>query len=163
MKKLIITLCCVTSVQYCTYAQNILSLQTASIGGATAILPNYDNIFKLLRATRDDFLATMKNFHYVQSKPDDPNTYMASNTDQVYNVDKEEKNLDIFFSDNGGYAKSVKDDFLARYPNARHKTMNDGIEAYYFDTDEGGSKGHYCMFFDLPADGGGGVTLLSID
>lgn len=163
MKIFLLTLCGVICVQYCTYAQNILSLQTASIGGATAILPNYDNLFKLLRATRDDFLATMKNFHYMQSKPDDPNTYMASNTDQVYNVDKEDKNLDIFFSDKGSYAKSVKDNFLARYPNARHKTLDGGIEAYYFDRDEGGGKGHYCMFFDLPADGGGGVTLLDIN
>ena len=116
-----------------------------------------------MRATRGDFLVTMKNLRYVQSKPEDPNIFQASNAYQVYNVDKEEKQLDIFFSDNESYVKTVKDDFLARHPNARHKSMGSGIEAYYFDLDNGSNAGHYCIFFDLPVDGGGGVTLLQLN
>jgi hypothetical protein len=40
--------------------------------------------------------------------------------------------------------------------------MDNGIEAYYFDANEGGGDLHYCMLFDLPPDGGGGVTLIQL-
>jgi hypothetical protein len=160
MKKIIPVLCCLIFIQHYARAQNILPLETATINGSTVITPVLPNLVKLLKATKSDFIATVKGLSYTLSKPDDPNTYQASNAEQVYNVDKEDQNIDIFFSDNGTYAKKVKDDFLAAYPNASHKAMNDGIQAYYFDMNDGGDTVHYCIFFDLPADGGGGVTLL---
>jgi hypothetical protein len=160
MKKIIPILCCLICIQYYTCAQNILALETATINGSTVITPVLPNLVKLLKASKSDFVATVKGLSYSLSKPDDPNTYQASNPEQVYNVDKEDQNIDIFFSDNGSYTKKVKDDFLAAYPNARYKAMDGGIQAYYFDMNDGGDTVHYCIFFDLPADGGGGVTLL---
>ena len=156
-------LCCFAGIQYNASAQNILSLQTATIEGATVITPTYTNLFKLLRAPKADFVATVASLHYTQSKPDDSNTFKANSAEQVYNVYKEEKEIDIFFSDNSGYAKTMKDDLLSRYPDAKHKTMDGGIEAYYFDLHDSSGDLHYVMFFDLPADGGGGVTLLERD
>ena len=163
MKKAFIILFCTIGVYNSASAQSVLSLQTTSIKDATVITPVLSNMFKLLKASKEDFVATVKGLNYTQSKPDDPNTYQASGTEQVYNVDKEDKDIDIFFSDNGSYAKKVKDDFLSEYPDARHRSMDGGIEAYYFDKTEGGETVHYCIFFDLPADGGGGVTLLYLD
>ena len=163
MKKLIAIFFCTTTIFCSASAQNIVSVQTASIGDATVITPLLSNLFKLLKASKEDFVATVKSLNYTQSKPDDPNTYQASGTEQVYNIDKEETDLDIFFSDNGSYARKVKDDFLAEYSDARHRSMDGGIEAYYFDKTDGGETVHYCIFFDLPADGGGGVTLLHLD
>jgi hypothetical protein len=162
MKKIIPTLCCLVCIQYYTRAQNILPLKTAAINGTTVIIPVMPNLLKLLNASKEDFIATVKGLGYTLSKPDDPNTYQANSLDQVYNVDKEDTDIDIFFSDNGSYAKTVKDDFLAEYPAARHRAMGDGIQAYYFDMGDGGETGHYCIFFDLPAGGGGGVTLLKL-
>jgi hypothetical protein len=162
MKKVTIILFCTIGVYCSTSAQSVLSLQTSSIDQATVITPVLSNMFKLLKASKEDFVATAKGLSYTQSKPDDPNTYQASGTEQVYNVDKEDTNVDIFFSDNGSYAKKVKDDFLADYPSARHRSMDGGIEAYYFDMTEVGETVHYCIFFDLPADGGG-VTLLYVN
>jgi hypothetical protein len=164
MRNFIATLCCIIFIQNNNYAQSILSLETATINSTTVVLPTYDNLFKLLKASKSDFLATMSGLHYKQSKPDDPNTFEASNTEQVYNIDKEDGNADIFFSDNESYPKKVMNDFLTRYPNARHKSMSGGIEAYYFDVKGiGGTINHYCMFFDLPKDGGGGITLLVLN
>ena len=163
MKNLILLLCLFVGIRLNTSAQDILSLETATIDQATVITPVLPNLFKLLKASKSDFIATVKSLNYTLSKPDDPNTYLASGSQQVYNIDKEEKDIDIFFSDNASYPKKVKDDFLAEYPNARHKSMDSGIEAYYFNVIEGGEIVHYCIFFDLPADGGGGVTLLALD
>ncbi len=163
MKKVIAILLCTLGVCYSTSAQSILSLQTAAIDQATVITPVLSNMFKLLNASKEDFVATVKSFSYTQSKPDDPDTYQASGTAQVYNIDKEDTNIDIFFSDNESYTKKVKEDFLADYPNARHRSMDGGIEAYYFDITAIGETVHYCIFFDLPKDGGGGVTLLHLD
>jgi hypothetical protein len=163
MKNLIIIACCLIGNQLSLSAQNILSLQTTSIGQATVITPVLPNLLKLLKASKGDFVVTVKSLSYTLSKPDDPNTYQANSPEQIYNIDKEDKTIDIFFSDNEGYAKKVKDDFLADYPGARHKSMDSGIEAYYFDMTEGGETVQYCIFFDLPDDGGGGVTLLAID
>jgi len=160
MKKIILVLCCLICVHYYSAAQNILPLETATINGSTVITPVLPNLVKLLKVSKSDFVATVKGLSYTLSKPDDPNTYQANNAEQVYNVDKEDQNVDIFFSDNSGYTKKVKDDFLAAYPNARHKAMDGGIQAYYFDMNDGRDTIHYCIFFDLPADGGGGVTLL---
>lgn len=162
MKKIIPVLCCLISIQYYTYAQNIVPLETATINGSTVITPVLPNLLKLLKASKRDFVATVKALSYTLSKPDDPNTYQAVNAEQVYNVDKEENIIDIFFSDNGGYAKKVKDDFLSAYPRARHKAMDGNIQAYYFDMNDVGDNVQYCLFFDLPADGGGGVTLLKL-
>lgn len=154
----------ITGIQLSTSAQNILSLQTANINGSTVITPVLPNLFKLLNASGIDFAATVKGLNYTQSKADDPNLYQAQNSLQVYHVDKEAKMIDIFFSDNAGYIKKVEDDFLAEYPDARHVSLNDGIEGYdftvvgdYYETS------HYRICFDLPADGGGGVTLLDRD
>jgi hypothetical protein len=163
MKKLSVILFCTIGIFFSAFAQSALSVQTATIGNATVITPVLGNLRKLLMASKDDFVATVKSLNYTQSKPDDPNTYQASGTEQVYNIDKENTDIDVFFSDNGSYAKKVKDDFLAEYPDARHRSMDGGIEAYYFDMTESGETSHYCIFFDLPADGGGGVTLLHLD
>ncbi|MFI5162553.1 MAG: hypothetical protein ACHQHN_14835 [Sphingobacteriales bacterium] len=162
MKKTLTILCLFLCLHSNTWAQNILSLQTITITDATVILPNLTNLRELLKASNEDFLATMTSLHYKQSKADDAYTFQASGLSQVYNVDKEDKMIDIYFSDNGGYAKSVKDAFLEKYPNARHKSMDDGIEAYYFDMNDGSGTLHYCILFDSPADGGGGVTLLAL-
>jgi hypothetical protein len=163
MKKLIIILCCLFGARFNASAQDILSLQTASITGSTVITPVLPNLFKLLKASNSDFVATVKSLSYTQSKPDDPNTYQANSPEQIYNVDKGDNMIDIFFSDNGGYAKKVKDDFLADYPEALHKSLDNGLEAYYFNTTEAGITVHYCIFFDLPDGGGGGVTLLTVN
>jgi hypothetical protein len=163
MKNLIILAYCLIAVRFSSSAQNILTLQKTSIGQATVITPVLPNLLKLLKASKSDFLATVKSLNYTQSKPEDPNTYQANSPEQVYNVDKEDNTIDIFFSDNEGYAKKVKDDFLAGHPDARHRSMDGGIEAYYFDITKGGVAVHYCIFFDLPAGGGGGVTLLVVN
>jgi|GEM_PF-6254477 len=163
MKKTFAILCSAIGIYFSAPAQNILSLKKASINDVKVITPVLSNLFTLIKASKEDFVATVTSLNYAQSKPDDPNTYRASGTDQVYNVDKEDKDVDIFFSDNGDYAKKAKDVFLAAHPGARHRSMDGGIEAYYFDMTEGGSPVHYCIFFDLPADGGGGVTLLALD
>jgi hypothetical protein len=161
MKKLLIIICGLIFFHHTASAQNTLSFyQTTTINNVTVILPTYSNLFKLLNAPPSSFLAIMAKYHYTQSKPNDPNTFQANSPDQVYNVDKEPKQVDIFFSDSSSYPSDTKADFLQRYPNARHKSLNDGIEAYYFDLI---GKGNYCILFDLPPGGGGGVTLLDVD
>lgn len=163
MRKLIALVFFTAGICFGASAQSALSLETTTITDVTVITPVLSNLFTLLKASKEDFVATVKHLNYEQSKPDDPGTYKASGTEQVYNVDKEDTNVDIFFSDNAQYVKKVKDDFLASHPSARHRSMNDGIEAYYFDMTENGGIVHYCVFFDLPDDGGGGVTLLYVD
>ncbi|WP_295669672.1 hypothetical protein [uncultured Mucilaginibacter sp.] len=161
MRNLLAILCCLIGIQYNSSAQSTLALQTASINGVTVITPTYSNLFKLLSASTEDFIASVTDLHYTQSKPGEPNTYQATSPGQVYNVDKETKEIDIFFTDNASFARAAKDDLLLRYPDAKHKSMDKGIEAYYFDLHDG--SGGYWMLFDLPADGGGGVTLLQLD
>ncbi|MEO6850048.1 MAG: hypothetical protein ABI166_05440 [Mucilaginibacter sp.] len=159
MKKLLAVFCCVISIQFAS-AQ---SIQTAAVNDVDkAILPTYDNLIKILRMPGSTFLTTMANFNYIRHTPNE-NEYRAQNSDEIYSVTKDDKQVDIFFSADTKYPQATKDDFTARFPGARHRLMDNGVEAYYFDLQDGSETLHYCILFDITKEGGGGVTLLEVD
>ena len=161
MRKIFFLLCCVICAQSRASAQKIIPLETASINGVAIITPVFDNLFKLLAASRADFLATVKSLNYTQRTATDTNIYHANINGHNYDFTKTDKDVDIFFEQGADYFTKLRDDFFIQYANATYKVMDNGTKIYFFSvTNELSEITRYCIVFDLPADGSAGVTLV---
>ena len=164
MKKLLFFVCLLPCVKTVS-AQAIIKLETDSSANIRKlIIPTYDNLFKLMKASAKDYDATLLSLDYVRKDEGDAYAYYAKSEDKslIFSVIKQDKEVDIAFNVHTDYPQLMKDALLKKFTDAVHKRIK-GMDAYFFDqSDNGGAAVSYCMLFDISKKGGG-VTLLEVD
>ena len=164
MKKLIVALCCFFVLKAAT-AQQIIKLDIDSTTLTNKlVIPNLDNLEKLLNASRKDFAATMISLGYELSK-EDTDIYVPKTLDDspVFGVMKGDQVVSVVFYQAGNYPQQMKDAFVSQYQNLEHARLK-GTDDYTFqDKDGNGKVKFFSMIFDTRKKGGGFVMLLTGD
>jgi hypothetical protein len=164
MRKLLFFVCLLSCFKTAS-AQEIIKLQTDSSANIRKlIIPTYDNLFKLLKASSKDYDATLLSLGYVRKDEGDSYAYYARSEDKnlIFSVIKQDKEVDIAFNVHIDYPLSMKEAFLKKFTDPVHKRIK-GMDAYFFDqSDDSGATVSYCMLFDISKKDGG-VTLLKVD
>ncbi len=164
MKKLILALCCFFVLKAAS-AQQIIKLDIDSTTLANKlVIPNLDNLEKLLNASRKDFAATMISLGYELSK-EDTDIYVPKTLDNspIFGVMKADQTVSVVFYQTSSYPRQMKDAFVSQYQNLEHTRVK-GTDSYEFkDKDGNGDVKIFSMAFDTPKKNGGFVMLVTVD